>query len=94
MLHEAAFLEQHFKSGMEFESFVGMLPFDQQASWVQRHGQLELTGDQQELLGSFSRDMKILCLTGPWCGDCPAGGRPGQDRRRSARSDTAAIPSA
>ena len=70
MLHEAAFLEQHFKSGMEYESFVGMLPFDQQASWVQRHGQLELTGDQQELLGSFTRDMKILCLTGPWCGDC------------------------
>ncbi|MBG82952.1 MAG: thiol reductase thioredoxin [Phycisphaerae bacterium] len=70
MLHEAAFLEEHFKSGMEMEPFVSMLPFDQQASWVQRHGQLELNEQQMELLNSFTRDMKILCLTGPWCGDC------------------------
>ena len=70
MLHEAAFLEEHFKSGMEFEPFVAMLPMDQQSSWVQRHGQLELSDSQLELLGSFTRDMKILCLTGPWCGDC------------------------
>ena len=70
MLHQAAFLEDHFKSGMEFEPFVSMLPFDQQGTWAQRHGQLELNPEQCELLAGFTRDMKILCLTGPWCGDC------------------------
>ena len=70
MLHEAAFLEEHFKSGMELEPFLSMLPMDQRSTWIERHGQLELTPAQTGLLDGFTRDMKILCLTGPWCGDC------------------------
>ena len=70
MLHEAAFLQAHFEHALEFEPFVAALPPEHQGTWHQRHMQLEPTGDQRALLSSFTRDMKVLCLTGPWCGDC------------------------
>jgi thiol-disulfide isomerase/thioredoxin len=31
---------------------------------------VELNGDQQSLLQSFVREMKVLVLAGTWCGDC------------------------
>ena len=31
---------------------------------------VRLTGAQRELLGSFTRQMNVLCLAGTWCGDC------------------------
>ncbi|PHR02180.1 MAG: hypothetical protein COB31_07020 [Erythrobacter sp.] len=31
---------------------------------------LELTPDQRQLLESFTRQMKVLCIAGAWCGDC------------------------
>lgn len=38
--------------------------------WQQVLDQIALTQAQQELLGSFTRQMPILCLAGAWCGDC------------------------
>ena len=70
MLHDAEFLKEHFDQGLPMEPFVSMLPMDQQANWSQRYSQLELDEEQQTILDSFTRDMKILSITGPWCGDC------------------------
>ena len=70
MLHESEFLKEHFNQGLPMDSFVASLPMDQQASWNQRYSQLELDADQQSLLSTFTREIRILCITGPWCGDC------------------------
>jgi hypothetical protein len=49
---------------------------DQQANEVQRgrwqamYDKAELTDAQKALLASFQRHMKVLCVTGVWCGDC------------------------
>ncbi|MDG2423690.1 MAG: thioredoxin family protein [Phycisphaerales bacterium] len=70
MLHEAAFLKSHFQQALPLEPFINSLDPDQQATWHQRCQQLQISEAQQAILDSFTRDMKILCLTGPWCGDC------------------------
>ncbi|MCA9299246.1 MAG: thioredoxin family protein, partial [Phycisphaerales bacterium] len=36
----------------------------------ERFGRLELDPDQAALVRSFTRTMRVLCMTGPWCGDC------------------------
>jgi hypothetical protein len=38
--------------------------------WAGMHSGVELTGPQLQLLKSFKREMKVLCLAGAWCGDC------------------------
>ena len=70
MLHESDFLKEHFNQGLPMAAFVASLPMDQQATWTQRYEQLQLVPEQQAVLDTFTRDMRILCLTGPWCGDC------------------------
>ena len=43
---------------------------DQQQRWQQMADSVKLGSDQRQLLGSFTRQMKILCIAGAWCGDC------------------------
>ncbi|MCA8999547.1 MAG: thioredoxin family protein [Planctomycetaceae bacterium] len=43
---------------------------DQRSRWQGFHDSVTLTAQQQALLQSFSRDMKVLVLAGTWCGDC------------------------
>jgi hypothetical protein len=38
--------------------------------WKQVYDSVSLTPDQAQLLGSFRRKMSVLCMAGPWCGDC------------------------
>ncbi|MEC9009243.1 MAG: thioredoxin family protein, partial [Planctomycetota bacterium] len=38
--------------------------------WRVVRDRVVLTDRQQAVLGSFSRDMKVLVLAGAWCGDC------------------------
>ena len=69
MLHDADFLKSHFEQAMPFTAFMSTLPLDQQSTWHQRHLQLELDADQRSLVGGFTRTMRVLSLTGPWCGE-------------------------
>jgi thiol-disulfide isomerase/thioredoxin len=41
-----------------------------QSRWNQTFDAVSLKPAQRELLASFKREMKILCLAGAWCGDC------------------------
>lgn len=66
----ADILESVFERGMPFQSFVASGEVMHQPQWHERHGRLELDARQQELTSGFSRSMKVLCLTGTWCGDC------------------------
>jgi hypothetical protein len=66
-----AFLRQKFDQAVDYASFIAMgEPHGHRPQWDQRYGQLELTAEQQALVAGFTRDMKLLCLTGTWCGDC------------------------
>jgi len=38
--------------------------------WKNVFDQVVVTVEQMELLRRFTREMKVLCLAGAWCGDC------------------------
>ena len=44
------------------------------APWRENDARTKLTQDQRTLLGSFVRDMKVVVVSGVWCGDCSAQG--------------------
>ena len=41
--------------------------------WQAVYDRVRLTNEQRTLLGSFTRKMPVLCLSGTWCGDCVNG---------------------
>lgn len=41
-----------------------------QERWQRTYEQVALTSDQRSLVGSFTRQMYLLCVAGAWCGDC------------------------
>ena len=43
---------------------------EQKAKWGAVYDAVKIQPGQQALLGSFTRKMNVLCMTGPWCGDC------------------------
>jgi len=61
----------------QFESALGYGDFlakygtpEQQRRWQDFHASVQLTDAQQQLLGSFTREMNVLVFAGAWCGDC------------------------
>lgn len=47
---------------------------DRAAPWRENDARTHLTQEQRNLLGSFIREMKVLVLSGIWCGDCSSQG--------------------
>jgi thiol-disulfide isomerase/thioredoxin len=43
---------------------------ENRARWKQLYDSVKITAQQTQLLASFRRKMYVLCLSGPWCGDC------------------------
>ncbi|MFM8289718.1 MAG: thioredoxin family protein [Planctomycetaceae bacterium] len=63
--------------GAKFETGLGYAEFlekhgtaEQRDRWAGIHRQIRVSDAQQQLLASFTREMKVLCLSGAWCGDC------------------------
>lgn len=60
-----------FASGLSYSDFLNQHgSAEQRARWDLVHRKVELTDAQRTLLGSFTREMKLLVLAGAWCGDC------------------------
>lgn len=60
-----------FETGLTYSAFLETYgSADQRSRWDAVHRQVQLTASQKQLLGSFTREMKLLVLAGAWCGDC------------------------
>src|SRR5262245_25194580 len=60
-----------FETGLGYHEFLAKYGTEEQRRrWEAVHEAIELTEAQRELLKGFTREMKILCLAGAWCGDC------------------------
>lgn len=71
MLLDAETLRRKFDQGLTFEELVAAgEPLGHRPQWDERHTRVALDGEQSALVGSFTREMNVLCLTGTWCGDC------------------------
>ena len=66
----AAFLKAKFDAGLDYQAYVATGNDDQRQRWNDFQSQVELDGAQRELIAGFRRQMKIVVLSGVWCGDC------------------------
>ncbi len=62
---------EKFAQGLGYDQFLAAHGTDEhRRRWSNLHATVRLTDAQRQLLGSFQRNMKVLCLAGAWCGDC------------------------
>lgn len=60
-----------FDAGLAYNDFLRTHGTDEhRRRWKALHDSVQLSDAQRALLGSFQREMKVLCLAGAWCGDC------------------------
>ena len=60
-----------FNSGLLYHDFLAKFGSEEQRRrWEVVHEKVALSDAQKALLTGFKREMKVLCLTGAWCGDC------------------------
>src|SRR3954447_11628423 len=70
VLMNANFLADKFAAALPYDRYVRTGTEEQQRRWRQVYEAARLTPAQAELVGRFGRDMKVLIVSGIWCGDC------------------------
>jgi hypothetical protein len=66
----SSYLAENFNAALSYDRYVQTGTEEQQRRWRQVHDAAALTGAQKQLLSGFVRDMKVLVVSGVWCGDC------------------------
>jgi thiol-disulfide isomerase/thioredoxin len=64
------FLAQKFASALTYDHYVQTGTPEQQRRWQQFLGAVHLTPAQTGLVSGFVREMRLLVVSGIWCGDC------------------------
>lgn len=67
---QASFLAEKFSRALPHSEYVATGSDEQQRRWKQVYEASRLTAEQQTLTGGFVREMKVLVVSGIWCGDC------------------------
>jgi hypothetical protein len=63
------FLRSKHDAALSYEAYLATDP-EKGERWSTIYDQVALGDAQRRLLGGFVRDMRVLCLSGIWCGDC------------------------
>jgi thiol-disulfide isomerase/thioredoxin len=66
----AAFLAEKFAAALPYDRYLQTGTEEQRRRWQQVYDQARVTPAQAGLLGGFTRSMKVLTVSGIWCGDC------------------------
>jgi hypothetical protein len=67
---DAAFLATQFEKALDYDSYLKTGTDEQQRRWQQAFDASRLTDAQAALLRGFVRGMRVLVVSGIWCGDC------------------------
>jgi len=60
-----------FAAGLAYDDFLAGHGSDEhRRRWADFHARVKLSRQQRSLVAGFTREMKVLCLAGAWCGDC------------------------
>jgi thiol-disulfide isomerase/thioredoxin len=70
MLMDVKFLEGKFAHAHTYDQYVRTGTGEQQRRWKDALEDVSLTPQQRALLAGFVREMKVLVISGVWCGDC------------------------
>lgn len=66
----ADYLRQKHEAGLSYADYMASGKPEQRDNWQKIYDQVSLTAQQQTLLGSFTRKVNAIGLSGIWCGDC------------------------
>jgi len=66
----AEYLKQKHEAGLGYADYLASGNAQQQADWQAIGDQASLTESQTALLGSFTRKVNVIAMSGVWCGDC------------------------
>jgi thiol-disulfide isomerase/thioredoxin len=67
---DAAYLSEKFAAALSYEAYLRTGTAEQQRRWRQVYEAAALTPAQAKVAGGFPRDLKVLVVSGIWCGDC------------------------
>lgn len=59
-----------FEAALSYDNYVATGTEEQRRRWRQVYDAARLTSNQRELAASFTREMRVLIVSGIWCGDC------------------------
>ena len=65
----ATYLRKQFDAGLTWDQYLAT-DTERSPNWLKIYQQVDLTADQRSLLGGFAREVRMLCVSGIWCGDC------------------------
>lgn len=65
-------LAAKFAAGLGYGAYVETGKPQHREAWAAAAARVKLTEAQRRLIGSFTRRMNVLVLSGTWCGDCVA----------------------
>jgi hypothetical protein len=66
----SSYLSEKFSHAFPYVAYLATGTPEQQRRWNQVYDAANLSTPQLQLLSGFSRSMKVLILSGIWCGDC------------------------
>ncbi|WP_432799219.1 thioredoxin family protein [Poriferisphaera sp. WC338] len=67
---DAAYLKSIHDKCLPYDQYAATGNEQQQQNWSEIYNQIDLNPDQRRLLGDFKRNMKVIVVSGVWCGDC------------------------
>ena len=67
---KASYLSDQFAAALPYGQYIRTGTDEQQRRWKQVYDAAQLSEPQKQLVGGFVRDLKILIVSGIWCGDC------------------------
>ena len=66
---DAKVLQREFDTALTWPDYLATDP-SRAPNWQKIYDQCKLTEPQRSLVGGFTRNLKALCVSGIWCGDC------------------------
>src|SRR5688572_24832239 len=67
---DAKLVGEEFDAALGYHDYVATGSDEQRRRWAQVYDVANLTPAQGDLVASFTREMKVLVVSGIWCGDC------------------------
>ena len=66
-------LQAWHTQGLSYEDYLAQTP-EKSNPWRENEAECDLSEAQHALLDSFIREMKVIVISGVWCGDCSSQG--------------------
>ena len=64
------FLSEKFSHALVYDAYLRSATGEHLRRWKEAYDASALTPPQRALIGGFQRDMKVIVVSGTWCGDC------------------------